>query len=306
MSQRNWKFLGLVCLMLLAVPSARALAEGVSLSWHFKPGETLHYLAKQQTVQEISSASFSGKISVAVTINFTWAVQSVDAQGVASLTQTIDRVQMNSEGPQGVNVQYDSASGKEPVGEGKAAATGFQMLVKKSIPLKIDPQGKILEVKLPQDVLDEIQKTPALQSLGKGMFSEDGMKQLLGLSLLPKESLVPGKSWNDESLFDNPQAGKQKVKSTYTYVGPKTVQGKPAEQIDSVVTLEAIPPEQQAPKIDIKEHHGTGTIYFDPAAGHLLQSTTTMKLKMAIDLSGQSLTSDGATSSTLQLAPPGK
>ncbi len=72
------------------------------------------------------------------------------------------------------------------------------------------------------------------------------------------------------------------------------------------MTLEAIPPEQQAPKIDIKEHHGTGTIYFDPAAGHLLQSTTTMKLKMAIDLSGQSLTSDGATSSTLQLAPPGK
>jgi hypothetical protein len=244
-------------------------------------------------------------MNVAITIDLTWAVQSVDAQQVASLIQTIDRVQMTADGLPGVKVQYDSASGKAPEGPAKAAAAGFQTLVKRPISLKIDPQGKILEVKLPQDVLDEIQKTPALQSLGK-MFSEDGMKQLLGLSSLPKESLVPGKSWNDESLYENPQAGKQKVKSTYTYAGPKTVAGKPAEQIDSVVSLELLPPEQQAAKIDVKEQHGAGTIYFDASAGHLLQSTTTMKLKMTVEFGGQSLTSDATTSRTFQLAPPGK
>jgi hypothetical protein len=305
MTQRNGKFLGLVCLVLLAAPSARALAEGVPLSWHFKPGETLHYVAKQEVVQNLSSPTISGKMNVGITLDLTWAVQSVDAQQVASLKQMIDRVQMNVDGPKGVKVQYDSVSGKEPEGAAKAAVAGLQTLAKKPMSLKIDPQGKILEVKLPQDVLDEIQKTPALQPLAR-TFSEEGMKQLLGLSLLPKESLVPGKSWDDESLFENAQAGKQKVKSTYTYVGPKTVEGKPVEQIDSVVTLEVLPPEQQAAKVDITEQHGTGTAYFDAAAGRLLQSTTTMKLKMTVEFGGQSLTSDATTSRTFQLAPPGK
>jgi hypothetical protein len=305
MTQRNGKFLGLVCLVLLAAPSARALAEGVSLSWHFKPGQTLHYVAKQEVVQDISSAAVSGKMNVGITIDLTWAVQSVDAHQVASLIQTIDRVQMNSEGPQGAKVQYDSASGTLPEGTAKALAQGLQTLVKKPMSLKIDPLGQILEVKLPQDVLDEIQKTPTLQALGK-MFSEEGIKQLVVRSVLPKESLVPGKSWNDESLYENPQAGKQKVKSTYTYVGPKTVEGKPVEQIDFVVALEPLPSEQQAVKMDIKEQHGTGTIYFDAAAGHLLQSTTTMKLKMAVEFGGQSLAIDATTSGTFQLAPSGK
>jgi hypothetical protein len=305
MTQCNWKFPGLVCLVLLAAPSARALAEDVSLSWHFKPGETLHYVAKQEVAQNISSAAVSGKMNVGITIDLSWAVQSVDAQQVASLIQTIDRVQMTVDSPQGAMVQYDSSSGKEPEGGAKAAAAGFQALVKKPMQLKIDAQGKILEVKLPQDVLDAIRKSPAMDSLGK-MFSEDGMKQLVGLSVLPKEPLVPGKSWNDESLYENPQAGKQKVKSTYTYVGPKTLEGKPVQQIDSVVSLELLPPEQQAAKLDIKEQHGTGTLYFDAAAGRLLQSTTTMKLKMTVEFNGQSLTSDATTSRTFQLVSPGK
>jgi hypothetical protein len=306
MTQRNWSFLGLVCLVLLVAPPARALAEGVSLSWHFKPGATLHYVAKQEVVQNISSAAVSGKMNVGITLDLTWAVQSVDAQQVASLTQTIDRVQMIADGPQGMKTQYDSASGKEPEGAAKSPdAKALWLLVKKPMTLKINPQGKILEFKLPQDVLDQIQKTPAVQSLGK-TFSEEGMKQVVGLSALPQESLVPGKSWNDESLYENPQAGKQKVKSTYTYVGPKTVEGKPAQQIDSLVTLEVLPPEQQVAKIEIKEQHGTGTIYFDAAAGRLLQSTTTMKLKMSVEFGGQSLTSDATTSRTFQLVPRGK
>ncbi len=132
------------------------------------------------------------------------------------------------------------------------------------------------------------------------------MKQLLGLSVLPKESLVPGKSWNDEWLYEGSHVGKQQVKLTYTYVGPKTVRGKPAEQIDSVVTLEVLPPEQQAAKIDIKEQHGTGTIYFDVAAGCLLESTTTMKLKMTVEFGGQSTTSNVTAARSFQLTPPGK
>jgi hypothetical protein len=302
MTQRKGRFPSLVCLVLLAAPSGQALADGVSLTWHFKPGETLHYVAKQEVVQDISSAAVSGKMNVGITMDLTWVVQSIDAQQVASLTQTIDRVRMTADGPQAAKVQYDSASGQQPEGAAKATTAGFQTLVKKPMTLAIDPQGKILEIKLPQDVQEQMQKTPALQSLGR-MFSAEGMKQLLGLSTLPKESLVPGKSWNDESLFENPQAGKQKVKSTYTYAGPKALDGKPAEQIDVAMTVEVLPAEQQAAKIDIKEQHGTGTIYFDASAGRLLRSATTMKLKMVIEFGGQSLSSDATTNLTFQLVP---
>ena len=236
MTQRKGTLPSLVCLVLLAASSGQALADGVSLTWHFKPGETLHYVAKQEVVQDISSATVSGKMNVGITMDLTWVVQSIDAQQVASLTQTIDRVRMTADGPQAAKVQYDSASGQQPEGAAKATTAGFQTLVKKPMSLKIDSQGKILELKMPQDVQEQMQKTPALQSLGR-MFSAEGMKQLLGLSTLPKEPLVPGKSWNDESLFENPQAGKQKVKTTYTYAGPKTLDGTPAEQIDVAMTM---------------------------------------------------------------------
>ncbi len=144
-----------------------------------------------------------------------------------------------------------------------------------------------------------------MQSLGK-TFSEDEIKDLAGLSVLPKEPLVPGKGWNDEWLYENLQDGKQKLKSTYTYAGPKTVEGKPVEQIDSAVTLEVLPSEQQATKMDIKEQHGTGTIYFDAAAGHLLQSTTAMKMKVSIQLGNDWIASEFTARRTFQLAPPGK
>jgi hypothetical protein len=67
------------------------------------------------------------------------------------------------------------------------------------------------------------------------------------------------------------------------------------------VTLELLPSEQQVAKIEIKQQQGTGTIYFDASAGRLQQSTTTMKLKMAIEFGGQSITSDATTSRTFQL-----
>ncbi len=161
MAQRNLKFLGLACLMLLAAPSARAQAQGVSLSWHFKPGETLHYIAKQEVILDFSpSSNFSGKGSVATTIDLTCVVKSVDAQQVASLIQTIDRVQTTVDGTHGVKRQYDSASGKEPEEAAKMASAGLPTLVKKPVPLKIDPQGKILEIKLPRTCWTRSTKHP--------------------------------------------------------------------------------------------------------------------------------------------------
>ena len=98
------------------------------LRWKFRPGETLHYVLKQEMIEKVQ---FADKTPMTITLPIVfayddaWKIKSVDKEGVATIDRTIDRIQMKIEGPlkkqgpQGVLIEFDSASDKEPAGMAK-------------------------------------------------------------------------------------------------------------------------------------------------------------------------------------------
>ena len=70
-----------------------------ALRWKFKPGETLRYTMVQETIQGMKAMGKDFKTSLNQTVNLHWSVKNVASDGVAELSQTIDRVRTKVEGP---------------------------------------------------------------------------------------------------------------------------------------------------------------------------------------------------------------
>jgi hypothetical protein len=236
-------------------------------------------------------------------MDVTWAIRAVDAEGTASLSQTIDRVRIKMEMPQGVNIDYDTASDKEPEGLGKTVAAVFRVMVNKTMTARMNSQGKIVDLKLSPEMLAEMDKSPLLKPMEK-MLSAEGMEGLTGMGALPKEAVLPGKTWTRDTELDNPAVGKQKIKSVYTYIGPKTVDAKSVEEVDAAVTMDFVGAANHAAKMSVKEQDIKGTVYFDNAAGRVTQAKTAMKMKYSVDAAGQTIEADIASTMQFELAPP--
>jgi hypothetical protein len=295
--------LGLLCLALVPAALGRANDEGVKLAWKFKAGDTFRYAITQEMSQDVKSGTMPVKIDMKLVMDVAWALRAVDAEGVASLSQTIDRVRLQMNMPPSAKIDYDSASDKQPEGLGKAVPMMFQAMLNKPMSVKMTPQGKIVELTLPPEMITEMGKSPMLKPMAK-IFTPEGIQGLTGISGLPKEAIVPGKTWTDEAVIENPVFGKQKVVSSYSYIGPKTVDGKPVEEIDALVTMSFAAGADQTAKISIKEQDTKRVVYFDNAAGRVSQTKTTTKTKMSIALGGQSIETDMGSTTRFELVPP--
>src|SRR5262249_17453933 len=108
----RWGVLGLA-LMVLAGMSGPA-ARGATLRWKFKASEKLRYVMDQRAVTlAILPGGEQMRTTLSQTIEMTWTVKSVDANGQAELTQTITRIRDQLEGLVG-SYTYDTKEGGEP------------------------------------------------------------------------------------------------------------------------------------------------------------------------------------------------
>ena len=90
--------------------AARA-EEARTLRWKFVEGETKRYALEQEMVSEQTSKDRSTKTTVKQTMDVTWKIKSVDDEGLAEMTQTVDRVRMKVLRPAeaGPPLAFDSA-----------------------------------------------------------------------------------------------------------------------------------------------------------------------------------------------------
>ncbi len=293
----------MVCaaLLLPAAVLVQAAQGAETLRWKFKPGETLHYKMEQQTTQAMKAMGQEFKTKLDQQVNLHWSVKSVAADGVAELTQTIDRVRTKIEAP-GNTFEFDSQAGKEP--EGQAAAMLIPMLkalVGAEFTFKMNGVGELSDVKVPQKLLNTLRQAGPAAAAG-GMFSEEGMKQLISQSglTLAEAPLDKGKSWTHQARMELPKLGTMVMDKTYTFDGPAPEQPSLVQVLlDTKVTLEPAADSNIAAKISSQK--GTGSYQFDPQAGRVVSSRVNDKLQMSISVMGQNLeqTTDTLTSMTL-------
>lgn len=274
----------LVCVVVALALSGGAAARGQTLlRWKFEPGQKLHYVVHIKMNQKIGMGATPTTMTTTQIMNTSREVKSVEADGTAVVIQTIDRMRMKQESPQGVMANYDSASEEEPEGMAKMMAPMFEAMVGKSISVKMNARGEVSDVKLPPGMLDEMKKMPFMEMMDD-MFSEENMKQMMGNIALPEEPVAEGHKWSTETSMQIPMLGKGKVKMAYEYVGSETRNGTEVEKILTTMEMDITGTEGQLFPIELEGQEMTGAIYFDAAAGYFTESEmkTTMKMKVGI------------------------
>ena len=121
-----------------------------TLRWKFKPGETLRYTMVQEMSQGMKAVGQDIKTSIKQTIDLHWNVKNISSDGVAELSQTIDRIRTKVEAP-GSSFDYDSQGGKEPEGQN---ASPLIPLIKAQVgaefEFKMSGRGELSDIKVPQ------------------------------------------------------------------------------------------------------------------------------------------------------------
>jgi hypothetical protein len=286
--------------LILAAPKS-ARADAPSLRWKFTSGEALHYQMDQKAVTEVKANGQSVKTTVSQMLETTWSVLSVASDGSAEMAQTIDRMKTKIESPFG-QFEYDSKEPKAP--EGPIAASivpVLKALVGAKFRYKISPLGELSDVQVPEGLMKTL-KDSGPTAGNAGMFSEDGLKNMIRESSLVLPAETVEKPWTRQKKIPSPPIGTQVVDLTYKYEG--TENGEEKIGTSAKIALEPAP----NASLDVKlgPQDGKGSFFFDAKAGRVVRSSVVQKLEMVINVMNTEVTqtSDSTTEMKLVKADP--
>ena len=154
--------------VLMAAAAATPAECETVLRWKLTPGETFRFVTQMKMVAKVGDGPTAFTTTSDQTIEMSWAVKSIDADGVASVTQTFDRMRMKMTSPQGVIIDFDSATDGETAGISKTLVPFLEAIVNKPISVRIDPRGDVSDVQVPQSMLDGMKKVPGMGSFFSG------------------------------------------------------------------------------------------------------------------------------------------
>jgi hypothetical protein len=252
----------------------------------------------QKTVTQIKGSGLDLMTELGQTLDTTWKVDSVGADGTAELTQVIDRVRSRVQAPGGA-FEFDSMAEKAPEGPiaGQLVPV-LKALVGAEFRYKMNPRGELSDIRVPAGLIDKL-KSSGPAAANAGMFSEDGLKNMITESslALPAESLDVGKAWTRVSRIPSPPLGTLVVKKTYRYEGPS----QKGERIGQEVLVELDKALGDQVEVNLGDQNSKGFFVFDNEVGRVTESNVGQKLQMVIKVTGQEVTQTTDTSTAMRL-----
>jgi hypothetical protein len=304
--QRVARFILFVATCLL-IPFGNAGFAADELIWKFAVGNEYHY----QMVQEMDMSMDLGPggvttTSMKQTMEMKWKVEALDENGVATVTQKIDRMQMDITAPGQDTVHYDSASDETPQGFAAMLAPMLIALTSEKFTVTMLPNGEITSVDIPKSFLEAISRGPGAAMMG-GFATEEGFKNMAtqGSLTLPKEEdLVAGHEWSTSMEIANPATGKVSIDTTYRYTGPQEIDGQQFEVFVPTIKTE-FGGEGAVSAIDVTKQETTGEILFNRSAGRLESSTIDQQMEMVITAAGNEINQTIDQKITFKIIEPG-
>jgi hypothetical protein len=272
------RVVALVLAMFTCLAAARdsAAAEKL-LRWKFEPGQKLRVVCTQESRLETSVNNVPLDMQIDMGLEMLWSVDSVDADGTATITQSFTRLtsKMQTEGAE--PIEYDSAAPDEPEGDAARIAKAVKPLLGAKFVVKMNDRGGIVEVALPEELVQALQEAGIAPGGGKGKEVLEGVFRQT-LPLLPDAAVGEGKTWDDQREAKVP-GGTLVVQSRYTYEGEENREGATVAKIACKSRLEFNRSKEEVEfPLVLKDHEQTGTLYFDVQAGRLVSAETTQKM----------------------------
>lgn len=274
--------LGILPLVLLAAP----LRAAEPLRWKFEPGAVNRYRLSQDMVVAMDLGP-GGQVEqhATNTLDMTWTVADVQADGSAVVKLRFDRVQLRVQSPGVDEVNVDTQATDEPQGFAAMISPLLREMSRTEITATMSPRGKIADVQVPEQLLQAIAAGPGAQLLGD-LATQDGVaRTVASASFELPETLEPGAEWTSTVEVANPVLGKNTIRTTYRYVGPRQVDGVEYEAFAPTIEIGFA---NGPAAVEISNQQTSGEALFNRAAGRL-EST---HVEHAMDLK---LTADGRT-----------
>ena len=272
-----------IAVLLVAGMATRAQAD-TELRWKFKKGEKTRYEMKMELTQDTKAGDMPFQVRMNQTMDMTWEVTDVGDDGTATMNQTIDRVRMELTLPQAGQgpIKYDSQQQEKAPGT-EMLAKIFDAMVGKPFVIKVTPLGKVVDLKTPEAILAAFKGMPAGQG---GMFSEDGLKQMISQSMLPmpEEPVAVGKTWEKTAETQAPPFGKQITTSEYKFAGEEEVDGKKVDKIDLTLDMKFEASADAKARFKFKDNTSGGQVLWDNTAGQPVESQITSKMTFEISV----------------------
>ena len=273
----------LVVLPVLMLAASPVRAERL-LRWKFAPGQKLD-LRTVQTMKLNLAVGEGGSLTLAtdLTMEVSWAVESVADDGSARIAQKIDRLVLATDtfGPDG-KVRVDTDAPEEEPNETAAELSKMlEPLIGVKFRQTVGPRGEVRDVEWPDDSADAATKEAA-GGVGD-LIGEEGMADVFRRTavVLPERPIDVGHRWTESTALKD-RNGTMRLERQFQYVGTEIQNGVPLERIAVVMTVRFDKDAQKA--IEVIRQDNTGVIYFDSAAGRITQSE--LKQKMILKTTG--------------------
>ena len=290
-------FSALAAMLILLACSSMGLGQE-QLAWRFTAGESLKYAVKQNMKMTMNVADKTQQITMNQTMDMQWKIKNVDsANGNVNMNQTVERVQMDSQGgPIGV-LKFDSSSTEVPdTPYGKAIADVFKKLIGQEFGVHMLSTGKIDQVTVPESLLAALKQSG---STGNSL-DEETLKQLMKQSaiMLPETPIKPGHLWDSTQQIEMP-FGTMTVTSKLTFQGIDASTGQARISISPSISL--TPKDGTEASLKLKKTEGRGSILFDVAKGRITKSDLELRMEILNNSFGQLIdqTIEQKTSMTL-------
>jgi hypothetical protein len=286
----------------------------LALAWHAGPAHAQTKLRYQFKAGTKQGQVFDQKMKVAMTVNgmnidmkidqsmeISYHVKKVDADGTAHLDVKFDRVKMSVDGFTGV-VELDSKDTEEATGPvGKALQQVVRAIAGCDMAMTIAPTGAVKDVALSAASKKKFDELPAGQNGGLGSFtSEGGLKAMAqGGIVFPTEAIAKGKSWTHDRDLDMP-FGKLHTTTKYTYEGTEEKDGRKLEKL--VFTPEIkLEPDADAPlKINFKNVESKGRALFDNRTGRPVEVASEATMEVTVEVNGMTITQNITQETTIR------
>ena len=274
----------LVVLPLLCQPLAAQ--ESKLLRWKFREGEKLTLTCTQTIDTKRTVQGRSAQMSMILTSQMDWTVNSVDAKGNAKIAQSFRRLTAKLNAANGSSITFDSGSKIKPTGLAKDVAERLIPLIGKEFTVGMTTRGEITDVKLSEELEEAIEDAAGAKEARADLFSKQGITDLMKQFAikLPEKAVAKGAKWATKHKTSLP-IGKLQLENKFTYQGASVVAGRSVLQIGLASDVKVATP---AKRTKLKKFENRGTIQFDEIRGRLAKATSkqsivaTTKLRDAV------------------------
>lgn len=280
-------------------------ADKVELKWKFTKGESLRYEMTYSVDASVGGIDIKQEMLFA----FTMGVQEIAENGVATIETRYDRVKLKMSGVMEAEYDSDAPKKEEEKKEGEegmpdiAGMMGkmFGAMVGKSVTMKMNPRGEILEVKGFDKIMEEMTKALGDEAQGemlKQMMSEDQMKQMFqsGWAMLPDKPVAKGDTWDHKMETKMAGVGTITMKNKLTL---KELRNGGKDAVIKVDTKIEGKPDDEGGMVELTDGKMDSEIGWSLEKGRMESMTGTMTMKMAAG--GQEFEVSAAL--TMKLAP---